>query len=61
MDLVDGFRKCPCLLDVQYCIYDDIVGGWVGGWVQKFADVINGWSLSMNVNVLIMKSLLFTY
>ena len=29
------------------CIYDDVVGGLV----QKCADVIYGWSLSMNVNV----------
>ena len=31
--------------DVQYCIYADVVGGWVGQKkVQKYADLIQGWS-----------------
>ena len=29
--------------DIQYCIYADIVGG--SEKVQKYADVIQGWSL----------------
>ena len=30
--------------DVQYCIYGDIVGGWVRNF-QKYGDVITEWSL----------------
>ena len=35
-------QKFAIFGDVQYCIYADIVGGWVGGSenVQKCADVI---------------------
>ena len=31
--------------DVQYCIYADIVGGWVRK-SPKYADLIYGWSLT---------------
>ena len=31
--------------DVQYCIYADIVGGWVRK-IQNYADVIHEWSLT---------------
>ena len=39
--------------DVQYFIYADKVGGWVGR-VQKrkkYADVIKKWSLRLTLNV----------
>ena len=35
-------RKMVIFADVQYCIYADIVGG--SEKVQKYADVIQGWS-----------------
>ena len=39
--------------DVQYCIYDDIVGGFIK--VQKYADVIQGWSLKSRTPELRLK------
>ena len=48
-DWVGGcFQKKAFFAHVQYCIYADIVVGWVGGSekVQKCADVIQGWSSS---------------
>jgi hypothetical protein len=35
-DLVDGVVKVPFLKIVQYCIYANIVSGWVlGRWFKK--------------------------
>ena len=33
--------------DVQYCIYADLVGGWVKK-VQKYAKLVKVWSLCTN-------------
>ena len=43
--LVGWVQKIAIFADIQYCIYADIAGGWV----QKCADVIYGWSPSSKV------------
>ena len=40
---VHGLKKRAVFADIRYCIYADMVGG--SKKVQKFADVIYGWSL----------------
>jgi hypothetical protein len=46
-------QKMAIFADVQYCIYADIVGGWVGGSekVQKYAEIIKGWSLGLQAHI----------
>ena len=35
-------KEMVIFADVQYCIYTDMVGGWVRK-VQKYPDIISGW------------------
>ena len=50
----------PSFADVQYCIYADKVGGVQKG--QKYADVIQGWSLKeTQYKNLAPNALRFTY